>query len=198
MGCTNNRDDLSIEEHSLIEGEESLLYTFKNCIEVDRIHRKYSFEQKINTFQFEDIGKTLGLGFVNKPSEKFKIFYSNFKINEENYSLTQLLILGMLLSSGNPINKAKILFEVEDFLGVGVLKRKNIKNLALSMIKISVEFLPLLCFGVSEYKSLDGVSFADKYLKFMSVDFDKASEAMVTDFIGDAEEITLKDFIKNF
>ncbi|OMJ75443.1 hypothetical protein SteCoe_25410 [Stentor coeruleus] len=197
MGCAATKDEINKEEHCIILGEESLSYTTKNCKDVDNIHRKYSFSGNVNNLQFSEISKRLYLAIYVSPSEKIRNFYNFFKTDEENYSLFSLLVLGLLVSSGNPIDKARILFEIEDKLSGKILSRESVQNLAKEMITISVDYLPSLFLTNEEYKvNEDSVK---EYLSKIKQNKDKALGLMTKEFMGgEAKEIKLVDFLNNF
>ena len=139
MGCYFSRGDLSIEENIIIQGEHTLGYYSKNCNEVSLLHKKYSFNSKINNIQFNEIASQLNLPVISSPTPKIIEFYKKFRVNDAFYSMNLLLMLGVLLSCGLPMDKAKMFFEIEDKTNLNVLKRSNVKALVKGIITISTE-----------------------------------------------------------
>ena len=114
MGCTSTKSEILAEEQAIQEGQLYLLYSYMHCKDVDHIYRKYSYSGRINTSQFIEISKKLNLASVNMANDpKLQKFYDSFK-TQEDYNLNQLLILGILTSQGSAIDKAKLLFEIQD------------------------------------------------------------------------------------
>ncbi|OMJ73090.1 hypothetical protein SteCoe_28291 [Stentor coeruleus] len=197
MGCTSTKDDINKEEHCIILGEESLSYSTKTCKEVDNLHRKYSFTNKINTLQFSEVTKRLYLSICTSPSDKLQTFYAFFKTDDENYSLFSLLVLGLLLSGGKPTEKARILFEIEDKLNSKTLLRENVQSLVREMIKISCEYLPYLFMTNEDFKvNEDNIK---EYVNKIKPNIEKSVDLMTKDFMGgDGKDIKLGDFVNNF
>lgn len=196
MGCTAAKDEISKEEHCLLDGEDSLLYSLKNCKDIDSVHRKYSYQKKINKFQFKEIAARLNLAVHLNPTEKLNTFYDNFKVDQDHYSLKKLLILGLLISSGNTVDKARMLFEIEDKLSEKVLKKARIQKIVGKITWVSLEILPSF-YEIEEQKySEDGI---DRYVKKISGNMQRINEILVKEFMGgDFEEISLLDFVNNF
>lgn len=197
MGCTATKDDMNKEEHCILLGEESLSYSTKTCREVDNSHRKYSFTGKINTLQFSEVTKRLYLSVYISPSDKLQTFYNFFKTDDDNYSLSSLLVLGLLLSSGKTTEKARILFEIEDKLNSKTLLRENVQKLAREMIKISCEYLPSL-YMTNEVFKVDEENMK-KYVNMIKQNIEKSVDLMTRDFMGgNGKDIKLGDFVNNF
>ena len=134
MGCNQGRENNSIEEEIIKKCEFSLNYNLKNCKDVDTSHRKFSYKGRINANQFKDITTKLCLAVSLHPTRKIIEFYNNFKVNQEDYSLNQLLLLGILLSSGSSMNKARLLFEIEDKINTNILKKANVQALVVEIL----------------------------------------------------------------
>ena len=109
MGCNTSRFELSDIEMCFEAADLSLLYSELDAIEVDLVHRKYSYGGFINELQWQSICSQLNL----KISKEIDCFYQQFK-EEEGYKLESLLILGILLGSGTGETKARLIFEVFD------------------------------------------------------------------------------------
>ena len=197
MGCTVSKSEKSAEEEAIQLGEESLHYNQVYCIEVDRIHRKYSNSGKINPSQFLEISKKLNLASANLSSDKkLQHFYDSFK-SEENYSLDQLLVLGVLASGGTALEKAKTFFEIEDKVNSKFIKRANVENLARNILKVSIIDLPLIYVIGEETKATENS--IKEYSRRLTTKITAAVPILANLFMGTAaNEISLNDFINSF
>ena len=197
MGCTVSKPEQSAEEEAIQLGEQTLLYENVNCIEVDRIHRKYSNSGKINLAQLLEISKKLSLASVDLLSDKrLEHFYNTFK-SEESYSLNQLLVMGVLASRGTALEKAKTLFEIEDKVNSKFIKRTSVENLAKNILEVSNVNLPLI-YVIEEGSKATENSIKD-YSRRLAIKIAAAVPILANLFMGTAgNEISLSDFINNF
>ena len=196
MGCTASRNEISGVEHCLLSGEESLKYSTKNIKDIDNIHRKYSYTSKITISQFTEISTRLGLAIAVDPTDSIIKFYENFKIDGDCYNLNKLLVLGVLVSSGNPVDKARILFEIEDTYSAKVLRKESVQALINDILQICLEFLPSLYMVESDKCTEEKIS---EYVVKINQNYDTVRPLLLKEFMGsENEEISLLNFMNNF
>ena len=141
MGCQDSRIDLTAEEAAIMNAESLLEYSSLSALDVDKIHRKYSYEGTIFEDQWHEIRKILKLkkNIRLYTSQEITDFTGHFQILPGQYSLKKLLVLGILLSTGSIEEKSKLLFEVEDEESKKILNKKKIKELVNMIIEIPIE-----------------------------------------------------------
>ncbi|OMJ83494.1 hypothetical protein SteCoe_15597 [Stentor coeruleus] len=194
MGCSNSREDITAEEAAVRNSESILEYANIPCIQLDMIHRKYSYEGKIHMDQWKDICIELQLA-PSKSYTKQQIlnFFDNFKLGPSEYSLKKLLVLGIQLSSGSSHEKAKLLYEVQDEKGKGSLNKQEIEQLIGIMIEIPVEVNP----KIMTKCEVNDVSEQDlrNYIVKLRKGKNKAVENAVNGIMEENDEINSEEFI---
>jgi hypothetical protein len=144
MGCTEARN-LS-EETSVIEAEKGLRFHLQPAVRVDSIIRKFSANGKINKAQFEKISQILDLRIKNDfENTKIEETLNKLMTPEGYYDIKDWLVIGILLSEGQPGIKAALLYQVfdEDLTNsIGISRIQ--KEVLIKIIDHSYQTLPML------------------------------------------------------
>ncbi|OMJ73625.1 hypothetical protein SteCoe_27642 [Stentor coeruleus] len=139
MGCAGTKSEMTPEEALIIKGESRLLYQEHSAVKVDMAYRKYSKGGFVNENQWKDISKFLNLAIYNDSTPKaIQDFYTSLK-TDNKYSLRDLLVLGIYLSSGNPTDKVRLLFEAYDSNNDKILNKTHLQQLASFLVDLAVE-----------------------------------------------------------
>jgi len=144
MGCASTRQELSCEEQSILQQQDQLEFFKNSCKLIDFALRKYSYNGYINEHQWTDAGSLLEIKTISTPQcPKCSEFYNLFK-DEGKLRFKEILVLGTLLSSGTPKQKAKLLFELEDPEDLGELSSSQVLDLIHLIVDISAQKIPSL------------------------------------------------------
>jgi hypothetical protein len=198
MGCQSSRNDLGIDEQRISQLELLLMYDKWNAVDVDLIHRKYSFNGFINSNQLLNISRKLNLGFNNPKTlgySHIQCFYETFR-SDRGYKLQELLVLAIFLAKGNAETKAKLLFEAFDTNDDKELDKYTIGIMHDLMYKISTKRIHILFNKLETNQKTynDHVAYI-KRLKFGREDF---RESFLMSVVGDGEKVSLNGFIDSF
>lgn len=144
MGCVETRN--SSEETAVLVAEKALNFHLQQAARVDSIIRKYSPNGKTNPAQLGRIAEILGIViFSNPPNTKIDDFFRKIISNEEFYDMKDLLVIGILLSQGDPAVKAGLLYQIFDEELTSRIPMNKITGEVLSkIIEHSCSNLPLL------------------------------------------------------
>ena len=195
MGCSDSRTDITAEEATVANAEAILEYSHLPAYYTDLIHRKYSYEGKIVEDQWKDIYKTLDLA----PNKSYAMqsvvnFFDNFKIGPGEYSLKKLLVLGILLSKGSSEEKARLLFEVQDEAGSGILTTEGLDDLIKLMLDISIEINT----KIKIKDDINQVTEEDirRYVAKLRRGVGKAQSTILETILDGSQSITVEEFIR--
>ena len=141
MGCAQSRTKPS-EERAVIIAEEGLNLHLQEASRVDSTIRKFSCYDKVNESQLKRIAQVLRMHISNYENHN-KIWETFHKLQTEGeYSMKDLLVIGILLSKGTPAEKSTLVFQVFDETLKGKLPMDTIKGEVLkSMCTHSVKTL---------------------------------------------------------
>lgn len=123
-------------------------------------------------------------------------FYDRFKLANHHFRLKPLLTVGIMLSSGAPRQKAKLLFESLDPSDQKELKNSDIEELVDYMLDIAINYLPILVSNetfppISEAK-------VAVYVEKLANKRERAKKEIMKIFLGghpkDKDTITLGEF----
>lgn len=199
MGCVEIRS--SSEETAVLIAEQAFNLQLQEAVRIDSIIRKFSTNGLINFSQFTKIAEVLQLNIKDTP-QYIKIEETLKKLTIENsqYEMKDLLIIGILLGKGPSNVKAGLLFQVFDENLENKIPMKRVKDEVIAkIIDHSCKTLPNL---VAAGQSL--VSNTIKNEKYMS-DMEQArniSINMIADKLGVSEnqvsEATFVDVFSEF
>lgn len=193
MGCTSSRQEMTPEESYLQDLEQDLGYHSHQALEVDLIHRKYSFGGQVNDSHLNHIVNHLKLAASHADApENIKAFYQQFK-GEEAYYLEPLLVIGIFLSSGPAEIKAKLLFEAFDHFDNKVLDREAYLKMFKTMFDVNVKKLKVL----AEQK-IPKNDHAIVFLEKIEKGGKHFKKAFMNDILGDGDNCTLEGFVDKF
>lgn len=195
MGCITSRNDISPEEDVVMDFETLLGYSALSPSHLDKIHRKYSYNGKISDNQWKDICYTLKLA-PNKieASQHINNYYDKYRTGENSFALNELLVLGILLSKGRPGEKAKLLFEVFDENGSGVLELSQIHDLLSVMVKVAIELNPQVV--VKDGVNNVGVQELTKYFEKLDKGKGLAIEMAEKEIMNKDGNVKSSEFVK--
>jgi hypothetical protein len=139
MGCGASREVLSDEESYLVAYEHELLYNTQTSSQVDLVFRKYSYDNSLNTSQLTKAAIKLGIRIDNIGTcNQIKPLYTGLKTPADRTPLQSLLLLGVLLSQGDPSEKAKLLFEIYDRMSQEVIKAAVVESLVMDLYETAI------------------------------------------------------------
>lgn len=145
MGCAYSRDKTPEEERTLITFERTLQLYRKSATSVDLTFRKYSYKDEVNLSQLSEACAQIGIQRRStEASPNVEVFFTELCNESGKYPLKRLLLLGVLLCSGTPQEKARLLFEIYDDCDRGVLDGPAVKQMAEDLFELSVNLLPIL------------------------------------------------------
>lgn len=193
MGCSDSREDITAEEAMIINAESSLEYSHLSATHTDLVHRKYSYGGKVLEEQWKDIYKTLELA----PSKSYTTqqvlnFFDKFKVGPGEYSLKKLLVFGILLSQGNSDEKAKLLFEVQDEAGSGILNKNGLTKLFEMLFEIAVEFSTKIT--IKDDPNMLNESDISNYANLLKKGVKSAQDMIVERLLDGRESIAIEEF----
>ena len=145
MGSVNSISELSSEEKTIVDMENQLEFGKNSTAEVDFTIRRYTFDREINSEQWKSIGNELQLktrAYSHCP--KVEEFYASYKNSQGNFSMKEILILGIVLSSGQIGTKARLFFDIYDELGEKIINKEAVEDLFDELIKCTLIKLPML------------------------------------------------------
>jgi len=144
MGCGSSRKDLIQEEKAIVAMEYELHFVKHSCSYTDFILRKYNKQGFINSSHWGGVVSSLKIrDNQSVVCPNLQKFYEQLKSNDL-LPLNQVLVLGILLSSGTPYNKARLLFEITDEDNAGSVSVETISGLLELMLDLSINKLPIL------------------------------------------------------
>ncbi|OMJ80052.1 hypothetical protein SteCoe_19781 [Stentor coeruleus] len=192
MGCGESKQEITLEEIALIQAEKTLLYSNYTPQALDFVYRKYSTNGFINENQWADIHKNLNLALSTKyPDPKLIAFYSSFKIKAK-YPLKEVLLLAIILSQDQKNRKLELIFEIFDEENEKRLSQAKVKELCLLLIDFALEKMSLLV----DYNKITRDSIV-VYIQKLRMLKSFAINELVGMILGDAEYITLNEFVEN-
>lgn len=196
MGCAEAKE-LSREEQSIINAEQSLELHLQTCTKVDSVFRKYSTNGFINRQQLARISERLKIPIDNTISNtNILIFYEKLITENNLYPLKDLLVIGILLSEGSALEKSRLLYEIYDenmsnSLDIIDIKNNMFKDIIYHSVyslsnlvseeKIGVGLLNKTKKYVEELKSISAVS-ANKVASLFGVTQDISNDKFVDVF----------------
>jgi hypothetical protein len=107
MSCTDSRSELTEQELAITQSEGMLGFGANHVVQTDCILRRFSYQGQVNPTQLADSCKFLAL-----TTPAAGALYELMKVDTEPYSLTNLLLVGVLLSYGAASENARISFEI--------------------------------------------------------------------------------------
>jgi hypothetical protein len=161
MGCMNDRIEMHSDEKVIFEFEQELSYTDTDAVRIDYIYRKFSYGNRINESQWENIYNALSLTphkETNRLADDIEEFYDQFK-NHGQYVLESMLVLGIILGAGTGKTKSRLLFEAFDPYNFEVITEKELSR----MVDLIFDtFVDKMAAHVTKNK-LEGISHHDFY-----------------------------------
>lgn len=194
MGCYFPRIGITAEEAAVINFETNLRYSDLSVIYLDKVHRKYSYKGNISESQWKDICNILKLSLSYLDcSQHILNYYENYKGSTYNFSLKKLLILGVLLGDGKPLEKGRLLFEAMDDSGCEILNSGQVQDLVEIMVKIACEMNPRILMK----DEFNDVTFEDleKYMAKLSRGIKDAIHKAVEEIMKGCDMIRIKEFL---
>lgn len=199
MGCIEAKN--SSEETSILEAERVLNFHKQKSYKVDSIIRKFSLNGKVNSVQLSRIADHLNLQIYNTPPfMRIQDFYDKLKDTSGNYDIKDLLIIGILLSDGEPCTKAALLYQVFDEELTGHMDSMKVRRQLLEKVATySCSTLPRLV--SPEQSPTVNVIKNDKYIKDM-MDIKDTCIASICERLctngPDITEITFTEVFRTF
>lgn len=194
MGCYFFRSDITAEEAAVMNFEMCLGYSELSVIYIDRVQRKYSYKGKISKAQWNDICNILRLAPSSSNSSHHILnYYEGFKDSIDNFSLKKLLILGVMLGNGKPLEKGKLLFEAMDESCCGNLSSEQVRNLFEIMIMIACEMNPRVMLK-DEYNDV-AIEDLEKYIAKLSRGKENAIHKVVNEITKGCEIVSSREFL---
>ncbi|CAG9329453.1 unnamed protein product [Blepharisma stoltei] len=182
MGCLESREIIILEEKFVSLMEASLNYASHDCKIIDYYHRKYSYKEEINYEQWLEIVHKLGLNVENtRECPRAKDLYESLKNPNGTYNFRKMAELGILLSSGNSIEKARLLFQLFDPLDEKILSAATINQLIDEILEICVGKTTILALNVNSKISQNSVV---KYVNILKKNAKKFKPQIINKFIG--------------
>lgn len=138
------RKKLLDEEKAMLHQESALGFEKLMARQVFMSLRAYSGGNAMNDAQLTQAAGQLGIiAPLGGTESNLGAFYNTFKI-EGGYSVSKLVTLGIMLSKGQPADKAKLYFDCFDMELTGMLPREKFIVLAETMVAIAIDSIPLL------------------------------------------------------
>lgn len=197
MGCSSGRADLSPVEKNFHSGELQLKYHIHDAKTADLIHRKYSTGGVVNDNQWLDICKKLELGFsqVSNPFiSNIRAFYEGFKKNSV-FPLSDLLVLSILLSTGNSEQKSRLLFEAFS-PDNSELPKSEVGRMHDVLFKNTVK--RALHLMKEDLKTKVDPEEQKNFVERMKQGRENFREHFVLSLVGDGESVSLEGFVEWF
>ncbi|OMJ91322.1 hypothetical protein SteCoe_6110 [Stentor coeruleus] len=197
MGCLQSHVELSREDKTIVDMELQLEYSRLQCANVDYVIRRYSENEEINKFQWDSIVAELGIKSKNyKHCPELEAFYNAFTNENQCISKKELLILGILLSSGQIRTKARLIFEIYDPENLKVIDRSCLEDLFEIIKEIAVIRLPMLVNNSTE--PLAGQRQIELYTRALNAKSQIAKNKFVKLFSDGKMKISLEEFKAKF
>ncbi|OMJ82918.1 hypothetical protein SteCoe_16249 [Stentor coeruleus] len=198
MGCTDSKDNLTPEELAIMNGELSLMYQAYQASDVDLVYRKYSNDGIININQWQNVSSKLKLAAYSAPMPpKIQKFYDSLKA-ENKYKLRDLLVIGIYLSTGKSIDKARLLFEAYDENDAKVLSKGDIQQMTSFIVEVAVEKTCVLIQD-DDPNNVQPEEMA-KFLQKLRTVKNKGKQELCKMFLGGnpaLTELTMEKFVEN-
>jgi hypothetical protein len=193
MGCGGSREVLSDEESYLVSHEHELLYNTQTSSQVDLVFRKYSYDNSLNTSQLTQAAIKLGIRIDNIGTcNQIKPLYTSLKTGGDNTPLQSLLLLGVLLTQGDPREKARLLFEIYDRVSQEEIKAAVVESLVMDLYEIAmIKLSGLVGTKINSSEAAHTKQYLAKIDHIKGVAGKKLTEAIV----GDAPAINKAEFI---
>ena len=195
MGCGSGKSGENPIETLICNSEKKLLYQHCKANEVDLIHRKYSFNGKLNGNQWMNVSRHLNLAenqSAGPVSEQIKSFYHLFK-KTDSYILREMLVLGILYSTGSAEAKAKLLFEVFDDHDSKELSKDCFGQMYDILYRVSVKRAKVLVDKPSNHVVSDEE--LNDYFERLVTGKEKFRASFIRTFAGDGEFVSLVGFL---
>lgn len=168
MGCANSRfKDFSENEIFIISIESRMGFQKHPASKIDTIFKRFSVALKSNATQFTTSCRELRLSLpgLGSPDSSVTKFFNLFKENT-HYSQRQLSTLGVLLGSGSPKEKGKILFNIYDSVKDNNLDEEEIRNMIEDVLYVALIALPKLAvFSLRDSDKIDDLEKFNRKLK---------------------------------
>lgn len=187
MGECFTRESLSEPELIIASNEKALRFHEQSVQRIDLVFRKFSYNELLNTAQFRDSTKVLNVNF-NEGNHIAK-FYMSLKTGS-NVSLKQIMIVGILLGSGNFKDKAKLLFQLYDPEGIHKLSLDQVVQICRDIFEVAVNKLPIL-------GDPTNAAISD-YVHKLRLNRGNSESSLKNLIIGTELEVTEGQFIKAF
>ncbi|OMJ69781.1 hypothetical protein SteCoe_32396 [Stentor coeruleus] len=198
MGCTDSKDNLTPEELAIMNGELSLMYQAYQASDVDLIYRKYSNDGVVNISQWQNVSSKLKISAYSIPtSPKIQKFYDSLK-SENKYKLRDLLVIGIYLTTGKSIDKARLLFEAYDENDTKVLSKGDIQQMTSFIVEVAVEKTCVLVQD-DDPNNVQPEDMA-KFLQKLRVVKNKGKQELCKMFLGGdpaLTELNMEKFVEN-
>lgn len=197
MGCLQSHIELSSEDKTIVDMELQLEFSRLQCTNVDYIIRRYSEKGEINKFQWDTIVGELEIKSKNyQHCPELEAFYNTFTNEKQCIITKELLILGILLSSGQIRTKARLLFEIYDSENIKVIDRSCLEDLFEMLKKITIIRLPMLVNNNNE--PLVGQRQIELYTRALNAKSKTAKNQFINLLSDGKAKITLEEFKVKF
>ena len=196
MGCISIRDTKCKEEKAMMRIEQQLEYYKHSCVTVDKIIRKYSNDDSVSLLQWDGIVASLDIKAANSTIFPYAEKYYQYFLKDNSFNRKDLLFIGILLSTGIPRQKARLLFEIYDINCEKVISVKDIISIINSIAIISINVYSTLVDKQSEES--DEAPKLTYYSEKLSNHIDEAKKRLVDEILLNNESITLATFINFF
>ena len=195
MGCAETKN--SAEETAMIEAEKGLNFYSLDANDVDTTIRKYSTNGKVNEAQLFKIAEKLGIQVTNKPPySKIENMFKKLCF-QGPYELSDLLVIGILLSQGQCSMKSRLLYEVFDETLSNSIHISTMTDLVLAKLADhSSKTLPILL--TSEILPNSNMIKNEKYINDMALAKNLVIKTLGARLAVNGEMVTLHTFVEVF
>jgi len=183
MGCASS-GFITNEEKAIQSMELELNFQKTHCHALDSVFHKYHSNGKINSEQWKHIGSLLGLRQKDSVlCPKVSEFYKHFK-EKDHYDFTKALALGVLMSYGSPVSKAKLLFELFDRDCSKSLSFPEVYQMVSILIEISVKLIPLLVSDLAVPRLPASENMVRNYLDILEANLPYITQKLTITLVG--------------
>lgn len=195
MGCCISRTPGNSDCENLLQNAEaSLKIHFLKSKDIDRVVHRYSSNFHTSDSQFEIAFKDLKFEMENPNIvDFFKMFYLR---EHYAYCVRKITCLGVLLGSGEFIEKVHLLFQNYDVDSSNSLGKEEVK-LMISDI-ISIVFQYLLTYAMCMFDSAQSNDLEEYKKSLINIKGTISNYFLNLIFEGQDQEISLENFVRQF